>query len=357
VHDGATNRVRMRALDVEVVHLFRNLLRACHFADSVHMPPMHNLVCLARSSLLPHIVVQVLADVEDEVLVGAGQPRHEGLPCDVAGLVGVLANSGHDADPAQEELHLVDEFRVHQVKHHPAGRRAPVPAEQPGQQATLKFFVGRQDLVGQALEVVSRANHRQEERSHDLAVAHHAHRLVRDALMHGKVSRKDSLEGRSQLLLVLEFVCADGEVDAIRSLRAVRSRPLGAVAFGDVPAEDQAELVGLLDVAIHRHELDTVALLAAVFQVRVHFADEAVHFFVFASADVVHQVIHTPLASFQRRCGHDEVRGMDVLRSQPHESVERVGTITVDECLNVACGPYEDWMLGCAPDRLFVAKV
>ena len=111
----------------------------------------------------------------------------------------------------------------------------------------------------------------------------------------------------------------------------VRSRSLGDVAFGDVPAEDEAKVVGLLDIAIHRHELDVVALLAAVLQVCVHLADEPVDFFVFAGADVVHQVVHAPLASFERRCGHDEIRGMNVLGSQPHESVERVGTVTVDE--------------------------
>ena len=303
---------------------------------------MHDLVRLARRPLLSHVVVQVLADIEDEVLVGAGQPGHEHLSRDVAGLVGVLANSRHDADSAQKELHLVNEFRVHQVEHHPAGGRASVPPEQPGQQATLEFLVGCQHLVGQALQVVSRADHRQEERSHDLAVAHHANRLVRHTLMDGEVGGEDSLERCGQLLLVLEFVCAEREVDAVGRLRAVRSRPFGDVAFGEVPAEDEAKIVGLLDMAIHRHELHVVALLVAVLQVCVHLADEPVDFFVFAGADMVHQIVHTPLASFQRRCGHDEIRGMNVLGSQPHESVERVGTVTVDEGLDLARGPNQD---------------
>ena len=223
VHDRATNRVRMRALDVEVVHRLRNVFRALQVADSVDVAPVHDLVCRARRPLLPHVVVQVLADVEDEVFVGAGQPGHENLSRHVAGLVDVLANSGHDADSAQEELHLVDEFRVHQVEHHPAGGRAPIPAEEPGQQAALEFLVGCQDLVGQTLQVVSRANHRQEERSHDLAIAHHAHRLVRHTLVDGEIGGEDSLERCRQLLLVLEFVCADREVDAIGRLRAVWS--------------------------------------------------------------------------------------------------------------------------------------
>ena len=139
VHDRATNRVRVRALDVKVEHLLRNFLRMRNFADSVHVTPVHDLIGLARRPLVSHVVVQVLADVEDEVLVSAGQPGHEHLSRDVAGLVGVLADSRHDADSAQEELHLVDELRVHQVEHHPAGGRAPVPPEQPGQQATLEI--------------------------------------------------------------------------------------------------------------------------------------------------------------------------------------------------------------------------
>ncbi len=179
VHDRAANRVRVRALDMEVVHLVRNFLRTREVADSVHVAPVHDLIRRARRALLAHVVMQILADVEDELFVGAGQPGHEHLASHIAGMIDVLANSGHDPDSAQEQLHLVDQFRIHQVEHHPAGGAAPVPAEQSGQQATLELFVGCQDVVGQALRVVSGANHREEQRRYDLAVAHHANRLVR----------------------------------------------------------------------------------------------------------------------------------------------------------------------------------
>ena len=307
MYDGATNRVRVGALDVEVVHRLRNVLRALQFADSVHVAPMDDLVRLARRPLLAYVVVQVLVDVENEVLVGTGQPGHEHLPCHVASLVGVLANP--DMMPTRRRRSCTWSMRAGFTRSStiPPGVRAPVPAEQPGQQATLEFFVRCQNLVGQALEVVSRADHRQEERSHDLAIAHHAHRLVRHTLMDGEIGAEHALERCRQLMLVLEFMRAKREVNTVGRLRAVRSRSLRDVAFGDVPAEDETEVVGLLDISVHRHELHVVALLVSVLAVGVHLVDESVDFFVFAGADVVHHVVHAPLASFQRRCGHDEV--------------------------------------------------
>src|SRR6202040_2190999 len=96
VHDRATNRVCMRALDVEVVHRLWNFPRTHHFADSVHMAPMHNLVCRARRPLPAHVVMQVLADIEDELFICAGQPRNEYLTSRIACTIDVLANDGND---------------------------------------------------------------------------------------------------------------------------------------------------------------------------------------------------------------------------------------------------------------------
>ena len=216
VHDRATNRVRMRALDVEVVHLLRNFLRTHHFADSVHMAPMHNLVCLAGRPLSAYVVVQVLADIEDELFVRARQPRNEYLTRHVTSPIDVLANDGNDPQTAEDLLHLINQFRIHQVEHHPAGGAAPVPAEQPGQQSTLELFIGRQNIVGQPLRAISGSSHGKNQRRHDPAVAHHANRVVRNALMHGEVGCEHPLECCSQLLLVCELMCANREVNTVR---------------------------------------------------------------------------------------------------------------------------------------------
>ena len=68
--------------------------------------------------------------------------------------------------------------------------------------------------------------------------------------MDAEVRGEHSLERRRQLLLVLELVCADREVDAVGA-PARGSRSLGDMAFGDVPAEDEAKVVRLFNVAIH----------------------------------------------------------------------------------------------------------
>ena len=99
---------------------------------------------------------------------------------------------------------------------------ATVPAEKTVQQAALKIRIGGQHVVGQPLQAIARADHREEERCHDLAVADHAHRLIRDTLMHSEIGCENALERRGKLLLVLKFMGADGEVDAVRRPLAVR---------------------------------------------------------------------------------------------------------------------------------------
>ena len=84
VYNRAADCVRVRALDVEVVHLLRDFLRLREVTDSIDMPPAHDLVRRVRRSLLSHVVMQVLADVEDEVLVGARQTGHEHLTRHIA---------------------------------------------------------------------------------------------------------------------------------------------------------------------------------------------------------------------------------------------------------------------------------
>ncbi len=205
----------MRALDVEVVYLLWNVLRMHHFADSVHMAPVHNLVCRAGRPLSAYVVVQVLVDIEDELFVRAGQSRNEHVTSQVACLIDVLANSGNDPLTAEDLLHLIDQFRIDQVEHHPAGGGAPVPAEQPGQQSTLELVVGGQNVVRQPLRAISGSDHREEQRRHDSAVAHHANRVVRSALVRGEVRSEHPLECRSQLMLVCELMGAQREVNTV----------------------------------------------------------------------------------------------------------------------------------------------
>ena len=98
--------------------------------------------------------------------------------------------------------------------------------------------------------------------------------------MERKFRGEHPLEGRSQLFLVGDFVRTKGEVDTVRDSS---TGPLGNVPVRDVPAEDEAEIVGLLHIAIHRHELDPMPLLVPVLRVGVHLADQAVDVFVAAS--------------------------------------------------------------------------
>ena len=64
-----------------------------------------------------------------------------------------------------------------------------------------------------------------------------------------------------------------------------------------------------------------------------------------------------PLALFLRCGRHDEVFCVNVLGSEPYESIERIRAVAFDECFDLACRPDEDGMPRSASDRLFVPEV
>ena len=217
VHDRAANRVRMRALDVEVVYLLRNVLRTHHVADSVHMPPMHNLVCRAGRPLSAYVVVQILADIEDELFVRAGQTRNERLTSHVACTIDVLANDGNRSPDGGGS----------------AAPDQPIP-DSPGRASSRRWCCTRpRGTTRPAVHAGTR--HRPLGRRGTTASSDIRFQPWKESTtirsccctpcepngptalcMHGELGSEHPLECCRQLLLVCELVCAKREVNTVR---------------------------------------------------------------------------------------------------------------------------------------------